>query len=79
LEKNLGGLNHRLPKPGVIVKDGMIHANVQTPGLIIRYTRDGSEPTINSTIYSGPISYSGGEKFRVFSSAGNAGQTAVLD
>jgi hexosaminidase len=79
LETILGGFNHRIPKPGVIVKDGMIHANVQTPGLIIRYTRDGSEPTINSTIYSGPISYSGGEKFRVFSSAGNAGQTAVLD
>jgi hexosaminidase len=79
LEKILGGLNQRLPKPGLMLKDGMIHANVQTPGLIIRYTRDGSEPTINSIIYSGPVSYSGGEKFRVFTSAGNAGQTAVLD
>ncbi len=79
LEKMGEGFNHRLPKPGVRIKDGMIYANVQTPGLIIRYTRDGSEPTINSAIYSGPISYSGGEKFRVFSPSGNAGQIAVLD
>lgn len=79
LEKMGEGFNHRLPKPGVMVKDGMIYANVQTPGLVIRYTRDGSEPTLNSTGYSGPFPYSGGERFRVFSLSGKAGQTAVLD
>lgn len=79
LEKMGEGFNHRIPKPGVMVKDRMIYVNVQTPGLVIRYTRDGSEPTVNSTIYSGPISYSGGEKFRVFSPSEKAGQTALLD
>jgi hexosaminidase len=79
LEKLLGGFNHRVPKPGVIVKNGMIYANVQTPGLIIRYTQDGSEPNENSPIYALPIPHKGGEQFRVFSSSGNAGASVALD
>jgi hexosaminidase len=79
LEKLGEGFNHRLPKPGVMVKDGIIYANVQTPGLIIRYTQDGSEPSESSVIYSKPIPHKGGEKFRVFSPSGNAGNSVVLD
>jgi hexosaminidase len=79
LENLRAGFNHRIPKPGVIVKDGMIYANVQTPGLIIRYTQDGSEPSESSATYSMPISHKGGEQFRVFSKSGNAGGAIILD
>lgn len=79
LEKIFGGFNHRIPKPGVMVKNGMIHANVQTPGLIVRYTQDGSEPNQNSPIYKIPVSKKGGEKFRVFTPSGSAGPVLDLE
>ena len=79
LEKMFGGFNHRIPKPGVIVKEGLIYVNVQTPGLIIRYTVDGSEPLETSPVYTAPISKKGGERFRVFSPSGLAGPVLELD
>ena len=39
-----GGVQYRLPPPGVVIRDGAVHANVELPGLAIRYTTDGSEP-----------------------------------
>jgi hexosaminidase len=45
LEYFFGGSNIRIPKPGAVIKDGLLHANVEIPGLIIRYTKDGSERT----------------------------------
>ena len=37
-----GGIGYRLPPPGAIVKDGLLQANTELPGLEIRYTTDGS-------------------------------------
>jgi hexosaminidase len=79
LETILGGINHRIPKPGVIVKEGFVHANVQTPGLIIRFTQDGTDPVTTSPVYQDPIPLKGGEKFRVFSQKGNTGPVVSLD
>lgn len=79
LEMILGGFNHRIPKPGVILNEGMIHANVQTPGLIIRYTQDGTDPVATSPIYHQPFEQKGGERFRVFSLAGSPGPVVSLD
>jgi hexosaminidase len=79
LEKIFGGFGQRVPKPGAIEKNGMIYVNVQTPGLIIRYTQDGSEPTANSPIYTKPIPKKGGEKFRVFTQSGVYGQVLELE
>jgi len=79
LETILGEFNHRIPKPGVIVKNGMIHANVQTPGLVIRFTQDGTDPVATSPIYQDPIPQKGGERFRVFSQKGNSGPVVSLD
>ncbi len=79
LEQLLGGFNQRIPKPGVLVKDGLIYANVQTPGLVIRYTQDSTEPTETSPIYSSPLPHRGGQKLRVFTPAGNAGPVVTLD
>lgn len=79
LEMILGGFNHRIPKPGVLVKEGLIYANVQTPGLVIRYTQDGADPVVTSPIYQNPLHKKGGEKFRVFSQKGVAGPVVTLD
>lgn len=79
LENMFGGIHHRIPKPGILVKEGMIYANVQTPGLIIRYTQDGSEPKATSPVYVSPIPQKGGEKFRVFTPSGVGGPVLELD
>ena len=79
LEAIFGGFKQRVPKPGAVEKNGMIYANVQTPGLIIRYTQDGSDPTANSPIYTKAIPKKGGEKFRVFTQSGAFGQVLELE
>lgn len=49
------GFNYRIPLPGAIIKDGQLHANIAYPGLTIRYTTDGSEPTEDSPVYDKPV------------------------
>ncbi|MDH5598474.1 MAG: family 20 glycosylhydrolase, partial [Cyclobacteriaceae bacterium] len=60
------GINYRLPKPGAVIKDGKLHANIAFPGLEIRYTVDGSEPDKNSTLYEGPVEVSGEVRIKAF-------------
>ncbi|WP_051315435.1 family 20 glycosylhydrolase [Algoriphagus terrigena] len=79
LEAIFGGFKQRVPKPGAVEMNGMIYANVQTPGLIIRYTQDGSDPTADSPIYTKAIPKKGGEKFRVFTQSGAYGQVLELE
>lgn len=50
------GINFRLPQPGLLVKDGKLHANMAIGGAEIRYTTDGSEPTAQSTLWTEPVS-----------------------
>ena len=49
------GANFHIGQPGIIVKDGKLHANKQYPGVVIRYTLDGSNPTENSPEWTEPI------------------------
>jgi hexosaminidase len=42
------GTNFRIGQPGIIAQDGKLLANKQYPGVVIRYTFDGSEPTEKS-------------------------------
>jgi hexosaminidase len=78
LEYLFGGSNFRLPKPGAIVKEGLIHANVELPGLTIRYTEDGSEPNESSKVYSMPIPFKGKMKLRSFLPSGKGGGTLEI-
>lgn len=47
--------NFRLRQPGIISNKGTVKMNSPYAKAIIRYTLDGSEPTINSPIYTKPI------------------------
>lgn len=77
LDYLFGGFNVRLPKPGTLVHDGLMHVNVETPGLIVRYTRNGTEPDMNSPEYSAPMPIEGNIKVRVFTPSGHAGETST--
>ena len=66
-----GGYNYRIPKPGVIQQDGKYLANVQFPGLTIRYTTNGKDPDARSPIYNDAVTLSGSViKFRAFDNKG---------
>ncbi len=61
-----GGVSYRLPPPGAVVEQGLLKANTAFPGLEIRYTTDGSEPTIHSNAYTAPVRVHGTIKLETF-------------
>ncbi len=74
-----GGAGFRIPTVGARVIDGTVQANIQLPGLIIRYTTDGTEPAINSKQYELPITEKGLIKLRAFDSKGRGGRTITMN
>ncbi len=72
-----GGYGYRIPKPGLEQVNGLWSANIQFPGLTIRYTSDGREPDAQSSVYGSPLPGNGKElKFRAFNSRGRGGPVA---
>ncbi|QNL48278.1 carbohydate-binding domain-containing protein [Olivibacter sp. SDN3] len=78
LDHYKGGFSYRIPTPGVKRAGEMVQANTQFPGLTIRYTTDGSEPTINSTVYTAPIPFQEYLTFRVFNQQGRGSRSIRL-
>jgi len=78
LDREVAGLNYRIPTPGLMVDGGMVRCSVELPGFTLRYTTDGSEPTARSAVVGGPIPLRGGGTVRVaaFNGAGRKGHTA---
>ncbi len=74
-----GGFNYRIPTPGLSNVNGAVNANIQLPGLQLRYTTDGSEPTSKSSLYTSPLDQKGVLKVKAFSSKGRSGKTATLE
>jgi hexosaminidase len=72
------GYAYRIPTAGAVSKDGKVWANVQFPGLQIRYTTDGSEPGASSPLYAGPISAKGRIRLRVFNNMGRGGRSVEV-
>ncbi len=72
-----GGFHYRIPTPGIQEVAGRIDVNVQIPGMVVRFTRDGSEPTVDSPVYDGSLSAGESAVFRVFNGAGRGGRAQV--
>ncbi len=81
LDRLYDEINYRIPPPGAVIRDGSLHANIALPGITIRYTLDGSEPTENSPVYSEPVELSGDETVRLagFSKTGRAGRSILVE
>ena len=72
-----GGYNYRVPKPGVALLDGKYAANMQFPGLTIRYTTGGTDPDAKSKIYNDAVTNDGKPlKFRAFDTKGRGGNVS---
>ena len=78
LDYYVGGFNYRIPTAVAIIENEMVKANVQVPGLVIRYTTDGSEPNNKSKVYAQPFPYKGMIKLQVFDSKGRGGRTVSI-
>jgi hexosaminidase len=74
-----GGFAYRLPTAGAVIENNQIKANIQLPGLTLRYTTDGTEPTANSAIYAQPIPVSKNLKIKAFGANGRAGRTVEVN
>jgi len=55
-----------------------VYSNVDLPGFTLRYTTDGSEPTMRSPVVNGPIPLRGTVRVAVFSTTGRQGRAAKV-
>ena len=76
LDREVPGLNYRIPSPGLKVEGGVVRCNVELPGFTLRYTTDGSEPTTQSPEVRGPIPLRGTVRVAAFNTTGRKGHTA---
>lgn len=73
-----GAVLYRIPPVGAIIQDGTLIANIQIPGFDIRYTTDGTAPTIKSKMYSKPLTEKGKFTLCAFSKDGRKGRIISL-
>ena len=78
LHSIFGGFNYRVPQPGAVIENNLLKANSEFPGLEIRYTLDGSDPTTKSTLYEKPVKVTENVKLRCFDSAGNSSRVSLV-
>jgi hexosaminidase len=72
------GIPYRIPTPGLKAEGGAVLASLEFPGLTLRYTTDGSEPTARSPVVAGPIPRRGTVRVAAFDGTGRKGHTATL-
>jgi hexosaminidase len=78
LDSLAGGVHYRIPPPGAILHDGLVSANIAYPGLEIRYTIDGTEPSAASARYQQPLRLDQDIRLRAFDSRGRGSRTAPI-
>ncbi len=79
--KNLyGGLSFDLGKPGAVISNDSLYVRTKFPGLIVRYTTDGSIPNKTSKKYSNPIKVNPNNQIllRIFDGFGRGGNYVKL-
>jgi hexosaminidase len=60
------------------VVDGQVRSSLEIPGFVLRYTTDGSEPTVRSPEVRGPIAAKGLVRVAAFTAAGRRGHSAKI-
>ncbi len=71
------GYNYRIPTPGIKISQDTLYMNTSYPGFEIRFTLDGSQPTPNSQLYTGPVQINGAlVNAKIFNKQGRSGLTA---
>ena len=73
------GLAWRIAPPGLMIDNGRVLANHVLPGMTLRYTSDGSEPTAASSLVTGPIAGSGTIRVAAFDRNDRRGAVASID
>jgi hexosaminidase len=74
-----GGVQYRVSPPGAVIDHGRLKTSVAFPGLITRFTTDGSEPTAASTAYTDAVAVQGTVKLKTFTSTGRASRTTIVE
>jgi len=72
-------LAYRIAPPGLLVEGGKVLVNHVLPGMLLRYTVDGSEPTAASPLVDGPIAARGLIRVAAFDRRGRRGSPAQVD
>jgi hexosaminidase len=78
LVREVPGLSYRIPKPGLNPVGGQVRCSLEIPGFVLRYTTDGSEPTVRSPEVRGPIPLAPVVRVAAFDTTGRKGRTATL-
>lgn len=78
LDLERGDVRYRIAPPGMVVEGGKVLVNHALPGLTLRYTTDGSAPTVRSKQVTGPISAKGVIQAAAFDRTGRAGLVARI-
>jgi len=78
LDREVSSVNYRIPTPGLKAQGGVVHCSVELPGFMLRYTTDGSEPTVRSSLVRDPIPFRGTVRVAAFNTTGRKGHTARL-
>ena len=74
-----GGYNYRLAPPGATLENGRLLVNTAYPGMTVRYTTDGADPTAASPSYTGPVAVDAEiVKLSTFDSRGRASLPTVV-
>ena len=78
-DAQLPNLNYRIAPPGLMIENNIVLVNYQLPGFALRYTTDGTEPTINSPLVKGPINDRAIIKVCAFNKIGRKSRTSTID
>jgi hexosaminidase len=78
LDQDGPAINYRIPTPGLKVVGGAVLCNIQLPGFTLRYTDDGTEPTVASPVVQEPIAATGDIRVAAFDARGRKGATSAL-
>ena len=79
LDLERGDVAYRIAPPGLMLDGDRVLVNHVLPGIQLRYTSDGSEPTVTSKLVTGPIAEPGPIRVAAFDRKGRRGLVAGID